>query len=105
MDSPESPCDTQVQVIFVARLLPPVAQKLCRCERGVFANRFVFILEYYFALKTFDAVREALTTSIVPNILISTLKEQKGGKVNKMSEAVKVCPHSTNCSAYFTVET
>jgi hypothetical protein len=39
-DSANIPHDTRVQVTFVARpLLTLLAQKLCRCERGVFASR------------------------------------------------------------------
>jgi hypothetical protein len=58
--------------LFVARpLLTPVAQKLCKCERGVFASRTVSILEHYFASKSFAAVREAVSNAYpdkeVPN--------------------------------------
>jgi hypothetical protein len=36
----QPPRDTRVKVTLVARPLhTPVAQKLCRCERGVFMNR------------------------------------------------------------------
>lgn len=40
MGSPNFPHDTRFKVTLVARLLLwPAAQKLCRCERGVFMRR------------------------------------------------------------------
>jgi hypothetical protein len=39
IDPPYIPCDTRLKVNVVARpLLTPVAQKLCRCEHGVFTS-------------------------------------------------------------------
>jgi hypothetical protein len=38
-------------------------QKLCRCEHSVFTNRTCFILEHYFASKSFAAVREAFSNA------------------------------------------
>jgi hypothetical protein len=51
MNSLSFPHDTQVNFTLVARLLLlSVAQKLCKCEQGV------FILKYYFASKLFAAI-------------------------------------------------
>jgi hypothetical protein len=40
-----------------------LAQRLCRCKHGVFASRTVFILEHYFAPKSFAAVREEFSNA------------------------------------------
>jgi hypothetical protein len=40
MKSPDLPCDTVVDITLVARLpLLSVADKLCRCELGVFTGK------------------------------------------------------------------
>jgi hypothetical protein len=61
-DSPNHSRDTRVKVTLVARsLLAPVAGKLCRSENGVSYSRAerAFVLEHYFAWKSFAAVLEA----------------------------------------------
>jgi hypothetical protein len=71
MDTPILPPDTQVKVTLVARpLLTPFAQKLCICEHGVrlySQTECVFILENYFASKSFVAFREAFSNAYPGN--------------------------------------
>jgi hypothetical protein len=78
MLSPNLHRNTELKVTLVARpLLTPVAQKLCRCEHGVFTTKRMFILEHYFAPKSSAAVREAFSNAYpdkeVPNKTIHRL--------------------------------
>jgi hypothetical protein len=60
--SPSLLRDTRVKATLVARpLLTLVSWKLCSSEHGVFTSRTVFILEHYFASKSFAVVREAFS--------------------------------------------
>jgi hypothetical protein len=60
----QSPRDPRVNVTLVARpLLTPVAQKLCGANMVYLRVEHVFILEYYFASKSFAAVRKAFSNA------------------------------------------
>jgi uncharacterized BrkB/YihY/UPF0761 family membrane protein len=80
LESPSFPPYIPDSVPLVARLLlSPVVRNLCRCKRGVLEH--VFILEHYFASKSFAAVRETFNNAYsdkeVPNkttVLMSTFK-------------------------------
>jgi hypothetical protein len=63
IDSPNLPRDTQVKVTLVSRpLLTPVARKSCAGVNMVYSRaERVFILEHYFASKSFAAVYEAFS--------------------------------------------
>jgi hypothetical protein len=87
--SPNLPRDTRVKVTLVARpLLTPVAKK-CAGANPVYSRaERVFILEHYFASKSFAAVREAFSNAYpdkeVPNKTIRRL-------VTKFRETGSVC--------------
>jgi hypothetical protein len=56
------PCDTRVKVTVVARpLFTPVAQKLCRCEHGVFTIRTCVHSRTLLLIAVFSNVRETFS--------------------------------------------
>jgi hypothetical protein len=85
--SPKLPRGARIKIILAARpLLTPVAQKLCKSEQDVFTTEHGFILEHYFASKSFAAVREAFSNAYpdkeVPN---KTTIQRLVTKSNKIS--------------------
>jgi hypothetical protein len=62
--SQPSPVTLEKKITLVARpLITPVAQKLCRCEYGVFTNRTSVHYRTLLASKSFAAVREAFSNT------------------------------------------
>jgi hypothetical protein len=89
IDSSNLNHDTQVKVTLVARpLLMPVAQKLCRCDRGVFTTRtcvsFRKLLRVEIVLLR-EAFSNAYTDKEVPN------KTTIHGLVTKFRNTGSVC--------------
>jgi hypothetical protein len=89
-DFPNLPRDTRRKVTLAARpLRMPVAQKLCGYEHAYSRVECVFIVEHYFASKSFAAVREAIS-SVYPDkeVLNKTTVHQL---VTKFRDTASVC--------------
>jgi hypothetical protein len=64
MDSPDHPRDTRVKVALVARPLLTPVRKICVGANMVHSRaERVFILEHYFASKSFAAVHETFSNA------------------------------------------